>query len=91
MQIFKALKATENLDMEPHEVPRVFYHGPILGKYLSNIFAIAMTLFDGNLLDRYFQQSEKLSDFSVLKIFKQAVCEIPIHFKQFLNCLDFLG
>lgn len=69
MRIFKALNATENLNMEPHEVPRIYYHGPILGKY----HAIAMTLFDGNLLERYLQQKQKLSDFSILMIFKQAV------------------
>ncbi|XP_031619303.1 casein kinase I-like [Contarinia nasturtii] len=69
MKIFKALNATKNLDKEPHEIPRIFYHGPILGKY----HAIAMTLFDGTLLDRYVKQDEKLSDFSILLIFKQAV------------------
>lgn len=72
MKIYEALNATENLDMEPHEIPRIYYHGPILGKY----HAIAMTLFDGTLLDRYVKQKEKISDFSILLIFKQAVCEI---------------
>lgn len=77
MKIFKALKATENLDMEPHEVPKIYYHGKMLDKY----HGIAMTLFDGTLLDRYLQQNEKLSDFSILMIFKQAVCEDSRNFK----------
>lgn len=84
LKIYKALKATENLNMEPHVVPNIYYNGPILDKY----YAIAMTLFDGNLLDRYDQQKKKLSDFSILMIFKQAVCKTPIHFKPSLNCHD---
>lgn len=31
MNIYKVLKATENFDIKKHRIPRLYYHGPILG------------------------------------------------------------
>lgn len=68
----KALNAMDTFDMKDHKIPKIFYNGKILGQYDT----IAMSLFDGTLQDRYLHQKRqdlKLSDFSILMIFKQAV------------------
>lgn len=69
MDIFEALNATRDPNIEQHDIPRVYYHG----KFLNNYNAIAMTLFDETLHDRYLAQNKSLSDLSILMIFKQAV------------------
>lgn len=72
MAIFNALNATKNLEIEKHGIPRVYYNGPFLKHYN----AIAMTLFDGTIGDRYKREQEhgrSLPDLTVLSIFLQAV------------------
>lgn len=70
MRIFQALNATENPDIEKQGILRVFYYGPFL-----NHHAIAMTLCEGTLADRYKRQNEPLSYLSVLLIFRRTVCQ----------------
>lgn len=72
MAIFIALNATENLEIENHRVPRVYYHGPFLEHY----HAIVMTLFDGTAADQYEKErrhGRSLPDMTILSIFMQAV------------------
>lgn len=70
MAIFLALNATNDPEIESHRVPKIFYSGNVLGKYN----AIAMTLFDETLEDRYKRQNKQpFAIFTVLLIFKQAV------------------
>lgn len=69
MKIFQALNATKDLDIEKMGIPRVFYYGIFLLKY----HAIALTLFEGALENRYRLQNEKISDLSILLIFKRMV------------------
>lgn len=69
MRIFKVLNTTEDPLIENKRIPRVFYHGPILGKY----FAIVMTLFDETLDARFKHQNKHFSETTFLLIFKQAV------------------
>ncbi|XP_031624043.1 casein kinase I-like [Contarinia nasturtii] len=69
IKIYHALNATEDLNIESRGIPKVYYYGPFLEKY----HAIAITLFDGTLRDRFKLQNGHLSDFSILLIFKQAV------------------
>lgn len=69
MKIFEALNATRDPNIEQYDIPRIHFHGKILNKY----DAIAMTLFDEDLYDRYMAQNQNLSDLSILMIFKQAV------------------
>lgn len=77
MKIFLALNATNDPKIERHRVPRIFYFGNVLGNY----GAIAMTLFDETLEDRYKRQNEQPFDvFTVLVIFKQAVCMVGIYY-----------
>lgn len=70
MMIFNALNATENLEIESHGIPRVFYNGPFLQYY-----AIAMTLFDGDLDGRYEKEKMNLTTITILSIFRQAVSD----------------
>lgn len=72
MRIFKALNAVENPKIENYGIPNVYYYGPINGGY----HAIAMTLFDESVEDRYAVQNEQFSDLSILLILKRAVCII---------------
>lgn len=72
MAIFNALNATDNLEIEKHGIPRVYYNGPFLKHY----HAIVMTLFDGTVADRYEKEranGQSLSDLVILSIFMQAV------------------
>lgn len=72
MNIFEALKATEDFDITMHRIPRVYYHGRIFIKY----FAIAMTLFEETLEDRFEHfkcKDRRFSEPTILLIFKQAV------------------
>lgn len=69
MMIFEALNATKNLEIENHGIPRIYYYGEFLGKY----YAIAMTLFDGDLDNRYEKEQKHLTTITILSIFKQAV------------------
>lgn len=69
--VFKALKATKNPDIEQIGIPKVYYSGPIL----RDFDAIAMTLCDGSL-ESYYQHSKKsgkLPDLIMLEIFRQTV------------------
>lgn len=70
MRIFEALNAVENPNIEKLGIPNVYYYGPIIGRY----YAIAMTLCDETIEDRYKEQGEQLSDLSILLILKRAVC-----------------
>lgn len=72
MVIFNALNATKNLKIEKHGIPRVYYNG----RFLKYYHAIAMTLFDGTVADRY--KTEKINgrslpNLTILSIFMQAV------------------
>lgn len=68
MEIFEALDAINDPDIEKHGIAKVFYHGPVLDKY----YAIVMTLFDGSFEDKIPKGS--LSEIKCLNIFIQAVC-----------------
>lgn len=70
MRIFEALNAIENPNIENYGIPNAYYHGPIVGGY----YAMAMTLFDESIEDRYAEQDEQFSDLSILLILKRAVC-----------------
>lgn len=63
------LNATEDSEIEKKGIPRIYYHGSILGKY----FAIAMTLFDETLDACFKHQNKHFSETTFLLIFKQAV------------------
>lgn len=68
MEVFEALNAINNPDVEKHGIANVFYHGPVLNhKY----YAIVMTLFDGSFEDVIPKGS--LSEIKCLTIFNQAV------------------
>lgn len=73
--ILQALRATKEVNIEDRGIPRVYFFGKITGDYN----AIAMTLFDESLEKRYELQGKKISDLSILLIFRQAVCTISIH------------
>lgn len=70
MRIFTALNATKDPNIEKHGIPKVYYHGLIIGGY----HVIAMTLCDGSVEDRYAENNEQFSDLSILLILKRAVC-----------------
>lgn len=66
------------LNTKIQKIPKIFYAGKILGQYDT----IAMTLFEETLQDRYLNQKRrglKLSDFSILMIFKQTVRNNTLH------------
>ncbi|XP_031636953.1 uncharacterized protein LOC116349589 [Contarinia nasturtii] len=69
IEIYKALNATSDPNIEQYGIPRIYYHGSLLEKYR----VIAMTLFDGTLEDLYKKKGNISPDLSVLIIFKQAV------------------
>lgn len=71
VEIYQALGSMNNNNnrIEDEGIPRVYFHGKVLSKY----FAIAMTLFDGTLLDRYEIQNEHLSNITILLIFRRLV------------------
>lgn len=69
IKIYRALGALDNPRIEAEGIPRVFFHGLVLEKY----HAIAMTLFEGTLEDRYKQQNKHLERMSILLIFKRLV------------------
>lgn len=50
MEGFKALNAINNPKIENYGIPNVYFHGVWVG---YPYWGIAMTLFDGNLEDRY--------------------------------------
>lgn len=70
--ILQALRAMKEVNIEDRGIPRVYFFGKITGDYN----AIAMTLFDESLEKRYELQGKKISDLSILLIFRQAVCTI---------------
>lgn len=69
IEIYCALGALDDANIEQNGVPRVYYYGRVLSKY----YAIAMTLFDETLEDRYQYEGEHLSNLTVLLIFKRLV------------------
>lgn len=69
LKILEALNAFKDPNIEQHDIPKIYYHGKVLGEY----DAIAMSLFDETLEDRYLAQNQNLSDLSILVIFRQAV------------------
>lgn len=69
VEIYQALGSMDNAKIEDEGIPRVYFHGKVLSKY----FAIAMTLFDGTLLNRYEIQNEHLSYLTILLIFRRFV------------------
>lgn len=69
MDIYKVLKATEDIDIEKYRIPRVYYHGPIFGGY----FAFAITYFHETLERRFVLENRHFSDSTILLIFKQIV------------------
>lgn len=69
---FKALNAIDDETIESHHIPRVYYYGKLNG----NLYAIAMSLFDGTLVDYYIKPQKKhLSHLDIIYIFMQTVCE----------------
>lgn len=71
MSVFEALNATADPDIESHGIARIFFSGKFM--YYN---AIAMTLFDETLDDRIRKQAKqkkKISELSILLIFKRAV------------------
>lgn len=68
--VFEALNAMRDPNIEQHDIPRIHFHGKILNDKFD---AIAMSLFDETLQDRYIVQNKNLSDLSILMIFKRAV------------------
>lgn len=71
LRIFKALNATEYPNIEDIGIARVFYYGKVLG---GDYNAIAMTLFEETLENRFKIQAKHFSDLSILMIFVQTVC-----------------
>lgn len=70
MKAFIALNATNDENIEKHGIHRVFYHG----KFLVRYHVIAMTLCEETLYNRFKLQNKKISELSILLIFKRAVC-----------------
>lgn len=69
--IFEKLKAINNPKIENSGIPQVYYHG-----WFLNYDAIAMTLFEGSVNDRYEierKAGRKFTDTTILSIFLQAV------------------
>lgn len=74
MRIYETFNATTDTTIEQHGIPRIYYSGAFLRKYR----VIAMTLFDGTLLDLYEKKGNISPDFSILLILKQTVCAIRL-------------
>lgn len=73
--ILQALNATEDSEIEDKGIPKIYYQAKILKVY----YAIAMTLFEGSVFDRFKAQNRYMSYTSILLIFREAVmCEFPI-------------
>lgn len=73
LMIFEELKAVNNPKIENSGIPEVFYYG-----WFLNYDAIAMTLFEGSVNDRYEierKAGKKFTDTTILSIFLQAVCK----------------
>lgn len=67
--VYQDLDAINNPNIEAYKIPRVYYHGKFLGEF----YAIAISLFDGNLADYYDKRKKPLLDMDILYIFLQAV------------------
>lgn len=67
LKVFIALNATKDPNIENYGIPRIYYHGKILGDYNT----IVMTLFTGTLGDRYIVKNEHLSNSDLLRYFKR--------------------
>lgn len=62
-------------NLEQHGIPKIYYSGAVMLIYRANV----MTLFHGSFIDvqkRYKKMKLKLSDLSLLILFKGAVCVI---------------
>lgn len=67
-------------NLEEHGIPKLYYCGNVMLAYRGNV----MTLFHGSFIDvqkRYKKESLKLSDLSLLILFRGAVCVILIEFQ----------
>lgn len=69
MKAYIALNATLDEDIEKKGIPRIFWNGSFKRHH-----AIAMTLFEETLYNRFKLQNKKISELSILLIFKRAVC-----------------
>lgn len=70
MAVYKALNAIEDEKIEDHHVPRIYYAGTFHG----NLYAIAMSRFEGTLADYYTKRNGMhLSDADILYILMQTV------------------
>lgn len=69
VEIYQALGSMNNAKIEDLGIPKVYFYGKVLSKY----FAIAMTVFDGTLLNRYEIQNKHLSNLTILLIFRRWV------------------
>lgn len=72
INVYIALNAIDDEKIESRHIPKVYYYGKLPG----NLYAIAMSLFDGTLADYYNNPREKsFSHLDIIYIFMQAVCE----------------
>lgn len=74
VEIYQALGSMTNTKIEDKGIAKVYFHGKVLAKY----FGIAMTLFDGTLLDRYEIQHGHFSNLTILLIFRRLVSIKPV-------------
>lgn len=70
MNVYEALNG-KDADAESYGIPKVYYHGNVFR--VSTYNAIAMSLFEETVEQRYTNNPTPFSDFSILVIFKQAV------------------
>lgn len=78
-KILEYLKG-QDPNLEEHGIPKIYFSGSVMTAFRAN----AMTLFHGSFTDaqkRYKKEGLKLSDLSLLILFKGAVCAILIEFK----------
>lgn len=73
MECFKALNAINNSNIEKYGIPNAYSHGEWI-EY--PYWGIAMTLFEGNLNDRYNELNKNISELSILLIFKRVVSKL---------------
>lgn len=73
INVYKALNAIDDEKIEDNHIAKVYYHGKFVH---GNLYAIAMSLFDGNLANYYINPPAKyLSPLDIIYTFMQTVCE----------------
>lgn len=79
LEMYKALNATDDPNIEEKGIPRVFCYGSFESWAKEQVHFIAMTLFDGTLEARFKQQEKNISDLSLSLIFRRSVRQFNFH------------